>query len=178
MFESSADYLIEGSAIAAKIMNDNGIHPYTKDPRKIDQLRKTIAKVIDAGLLEIIRNSGLIRVFLYDDSKPQPDSMNGADGVCFWAENPENSADIRCVIGIGLSALERGESYLIFLFFHELTHGQLRYGEHNHDSIFHNLLDHILLLYDTRTGEAIENDYVGLPESQQNEVPGFRRSQR
>lgn len=165
------DSLIQGNATAARIIMENRVRPYTAHPARYEELKTALAKIVDGGLQNFFNDADVLRVFLFDENEnTHVDFLAGADGVCLWQEADRNAAIKSCVIGVGLSALERGEDYLIFLLLHELTHGLLRFSEHDHEAKFHNQLDYLISLFNSHTGMSIGNDYSQLPESEKNGV--------
>lgn len=169
--ESYADHIFDGTAEAARIVSQNRVHICTTQPQKTAMLKRIIQKMVDSGMQNIIEDSGLVRVFLYD---PEENTGNEllleSDGICYWQDDANNAAIRRCIIGISVAAFRWGNDYISMLFLHELTHGLLRYAENNHDAVYHNQLDELIMMYNSLCGGNLKNDYIDLPPSERKYV--------
>ena len=107
----------------------------------------------------------LVLIFLFQESAQESEFMSqGLDGVCTVKEAYIDKLKVKaCAIGVSVEALHRpdAESYIPFVFLHELTHDTVS-NNMQHDEHFHEYLDYLLMLYNDAQGTEIENDYCGL----------------
>lgn len=169
-----SDYLFEGTAETGRILMRNRVTVCRNQPKKAAILKKIIDRMVIGGMENIIRNSGVERVFLFDPKQnAHCEAVQGADGICFWSDDVQNAAVCRCCIGLSTDAFLYDEDYVALVFLHEMVHGFLRFGENHHNATFHNELDHLIMQYNAYCGGNIQNDYNGLPESERDMVPLF-----
>ncbi len=159
--------LVAGSEESWRILELNGIKPNPEAPG-VEMMKAYLVRLIAGGFLQDFQNSNVIQFFVYDsETRNLVEELNGADGICYWTED----ADPVCIIGLHDEIfVNYSEQHIIMIILHELTHGLLRYGEHNHDSVFFNQLDDLILRVNSHLGMEIVNDYAGLNLKEHKQV--------
>lgn len=159
--------LVAGTEESWRILELNGIKPNPEAPG-VEMMKAYLVRLIAGGFLQDFQNSNVIQFFVYDSEvKNLVEELNGADGICIWTLD---SAPV-CIIGLCDEIFVKySEQHIIMIILHELTHGLLRYGEHNHDSVFFNQLDDLILRVNSHLGMEIVNDYAGLELKEHKQV--------
>jgi hypothetical protein len=89
------------------------------------------------------------------------DTLGGEGVVTMY-----NGCKAVAIIGISVESLKAGREYATLIFLHELTHMIMffEYGEEGsgHSVQFHNYLNMLLEIYNSKTGEDVKNDYYGI----------------
>ena len=153
------------SLIIEAMQTDPGVIFY-HDAADIKLLKKYLVPVF-ANLGELIDSlsAPLALIFLFQESAQKSEFMaRGVDGVCSVKEVNIGSKKIKaCAIGVSVEALHRldAESYIPFIFIHELTHDTVP-NKMQHDNQFHEYLDYLLMIYNDAEGTGLKNDYFGL----------------
>ena len=96
----------------------------------------------------------VVGVYLYDDLQAA-DEYYMTVGMCNQQAGMDKASS-RALIGIGRSAVKRGDDYLAFVLLHEMAHAATSV---NHDDRFRQYLDYLIMSYNREYGTEIENDY-------------------
>ena len=80
--------------------------------------------------------------------------MQDVDGVEWVDATPDRG--FLHAIGVSCEAIDKGAAYAQMVFLHELTH---IFGGGAHSPEFHRELDHMIEIFNQRTGSSIVNDY-------------------
>lgn len=126
-----------------------------KQRKAVDEQIKNVwnlfGGIIDCLPLEICG------IYVYD--------MNECKGMFATSDGVESEQPgKRAVIGIAVSAIERGGEYLAFLLMHEISH--IAAGAAGHSPHYEAFLDWMILNFNRRYGANIRNDYVNFNDEE------------
>lgn len=153
-----AEALFRGTENAVLLMEQAGVIPDSECP-EVAELEGIVAQLIDGGLLQTFVDSGVQLIYVYnEETRDRILELNDSDGYCLWTCDNENF----CVIGICRAAFAYGRDYVILCLLHELCHGLLRRGDYDHNDVFMNLLDDVLMRVNAHFGLNLQNDYAGM----------------
>lgn len=125
------------------------------DPAEKKRLAAYIAPVAALFPYFVEKLSG--GVYPYRMEEQGTEELREDDGIT-WEYHDTNSANVGYMIGISVEAMNQGAEYTAFLFMHELAHITTS-GDHNR--IFRDQLEELLLIYNQATGANFANDMFG-----------------
>jgi hypothetical protein len=166
---------MSGYKIARTSIEGQGIKP-SKREEDVKLLLDTLLPVMEMFQKEL---DSLSCLFAYRMEEQQGECSNYGgvfvwDGIvtttdiegCEGIVTMYNGCKVVLSIGISVEALKEGVDYAVLTFLHELTHLKLflAYGDEGsgHSEQFHNYLNMLLTIYNSKTGENVKNDYQGI----------------
>ena len=126
------------------------------DPAEKERLAAYIAPVASLFPYFVEKLSG--GVYPYRMEEQGTAELREDDGIS-WEYHDAITGTVGYLIGISVEAMNVGEEYTHFLFMHELAHITAG-GDHNR--VFHDQLDEMLLTFNQATGANLANDLFGM----------------
>ena len=142
------------------------------DPDAKRIIESSFAHIADI-LSDALEGCPIGGLFVYRKGDQDADSpFRAADGVAFL----HRARDGRKAFSLAIASetILQGQGYMEFVLLHELSHALVEpVQDHGqtlpHDAVFEAALDQLIMAYETRTGEDVEeNDYSGYFHGDQN----------